>query len=260
MKLDMHVHSKYSHDGSMSADKIISTALALGLDGVAVCDHDEFKAHTQLLSLAPPGFIVIPAVEYSTTAGHVLALFVSGLYALKRDGRGLCRLLELRAAADDDGALLVAAHPYRGRAEVPEELFETVDGIEVRNSRDDARRGIHKSAGGRANTHAALRRAASRYGKFITGGSDGHISREIGACYTALPRDTEKTPEGVRSALISRLSDAAGAGGRLTDQAVGKLLRTKPRTLPKDVARLVFFAATDVAQAVRGGGRKTDSH
>jgi predicted metal-dependent phosphoesterase TrpH/predicted ATP-grasp superfamily ATP-dependent carboligase len=255
--LDLHTHSNYSHDGVSTPREIIAAALAAGLDGVAICDHNIFRAYDEAKALAPEGFVVIPGVEYSTDFGHVLALFVSGIYNVKYGERGLCSLSELRAAADADGALLVAAHPFRHRGiesgsagftnitntglrpgvahsgdTPPPELFELTDGVETLNSRDDARE---------PQNEAKAIAAAEKYGKFIIGGSDAHIPREIGARFTVLPAETERTPEAVRAALINRLSSAGGPGGRLIDQATAKLRRTSIKRLPKDIARIIYY-------------------
>ncbi|NLB29236.1 MAG: PHP domain-containing protein, partial [Clostridiales bacterium] len=178
MKLDLHVHSAYSHDGIESIKKIIQTAQKRGLDGIAICDHNVFKAYEEAKDLAPEGFIVIPGIEYGTDVGHVLALFVTHGYDLKRDGRKMRSIAELRAAAKADGALLIAAHPFRKRNELPGLLIPNVDGVETMNSRDAAKAPLNSEK---------ARRVAEKHGKFITGGSDAHILREIGACYTVLP-------------------------------------------------------------------------
>ena len=242
MKIDLHVHSRHSSDGVMSIKTIIQTAQKCGLDGVAICDHNVFLAYEEAIRTAPPGFIVIPGVEYSTDFGHVLALFVTKQYDLEVDARGRRSLAALRVAAKADGAILVAAHPFRKRATAPDELFNTVDGIEVRNSRD--------AATAPENSQKASA-AAAKFAKFATGGSDAHISSEIGACFTRLPDETERSLRGVRTALTKKLSQGGGAGGALIHQAIGKLRRTRPKTIAKDVTRLVAFAVKDVTKKWR---------
>ena len=237
MKLDLHVHSHQSHDGMERVDKIIKTAIARGLDGIAICDHDVFGAYEEAKRLAPEGFIVIPGVEYSTDAGHVLALFVTRGYELNRDARGLCSLADLRTAADADNALLIAAHPFRKRDTLPDMLLPNVNGVEVANARDTA-----KTPGNTAKARAV----AAEHEKFITGGSDGHILQEIGMCYTILPDDTERTPNGVRAALLAKSTDGGGDGGRLRYQAQSKLRKTKPGRFFKDLARFILYTAKDV--------------
>lgn len=237
MKLDLHVHSIHSGDGSEDISSIIKTAISRGLDGIAICDHGVFLAHDEACALAPEGFIIIPGVEYRTDVGHVLALFVTERYEMPRIDGGKRRVEDLKRAAEADGALLIAAHPYRKRDKLPPKLLPNVHGVETDNSRD----------GPMKEENASRARAdAKSCGKFITGGSDGHILHEIGACYTILPDDTERTPDGVKAALLSGLSDAGGRGGRLRDQAVSKLRHTKPRTFLKDIARFIVFTAKDV--------------
>ena len=235
MRLDLHIHSRYSSDGAMEIKTIIETAYKRGLDGVAICDHNIFAAYGEACELAPPDFLVIPGVEYSTQSGHVLALFVSRFY--EHDGPGLRTVEQLRASADADRALLIAAHPFRRREIVPPELFKACDGIEVRNSRDAA------SAPGNS---LKAGNAVTKYSKFAIGGSDAHIVREIAACFTRLPEETEHTLAGVRAALESKLSQGGGAGGKMTDQALSQLRRTHPKTVVKDITRLAAFAVKDV--------------
>ena len=83
-KLDLHVHTPDSHDfrnpDAVTPDDVVKTALAAGLDGIAVTDHhsagwiDRVKA-----AAVGTGLVVFPGVEIPTNAGkngiHVIALF-----------------------------------------------------------------------------------------------------------------------------------------------------------------------------------------
>ncbi|MCK5234581.1 MAG: PHP domain-containing protein, partial [Candidatus Aenigmarchaeota archaeon] len=40
MKLDLHIHSERSCDSFMKAGKIIEIAKKIGLDGIAITDHN----------------------------------------------------------------------------------------------------------------------------------------------------------------------------------------------------------------------------
>ena len=40
LRLDMHIHTHHSPDGSMTAEEIAVRARDAGLNGVAFCDHD----------------------------------------------------------------------------------------------------------------------------------------------------------------------------------------------------------------------------
>ena len=55
------------------------------------------------------GFLVLPGSEINTDAGHVLA------FGLRRYEFGMHKPEFLRACADRDGGVLIAAHPYRRR-------------------------------------------------------------------------------------------------------------------------------------------------
>ena len=43
MKFDLHIHSKYSHDGVMEPKKIVDIAIKKKLDGIAITDHDTIR-------------------------------------------------------------------------------------------------------------------------------------------------------------------------------------------------------------------------
>ena len=44
MKADLHIHTYYS-DGAFSPEKIIDTAVDVGLDAIAITDHDNVLAY-----------------------------------------------------------------------------------------------------------------------------------------------------------------------------------------------------------------------
>ena len=47
MKSDLHIHTYYS-DGVFSPEKIVDTALDVGLDVIALTDHDNAVSYTHL--------------------------------------------------------------------------------------------------------------------------------------------------------------------------------------------------------------------
>ena len=60
LKLDLHVHSKYSDDGMGTPREIIKSIQKLGLDGVSITDHNTVAGSLKALKIAPKDFIVIP--------------------------------------------------------------------------------------------------------------------------------------------------------------------------------------------------------
>jgi predicted metal-dependent phosphoesterase TrpH len=109
--IDLHTHSyPMSDDSFMSVDELIESARAAGLDGICLTDHDAFWADDRVRELSRRhDFLVLPGSEINTDAGHVLA------FGLRRYEFGMHKPGYLRACADRDGGVLIAAHPYRRR-------------------------------------------------------------------------------------------------------------------------------------------------
>jgi len=75
---DLHVHTIYSYDGTASVDAVLTQARKIGLDVIAITDHDEIAGSLKALSLAPRyGMNVIPGIEITTSEGDLLALNVT---------------------------------------------------------------------------------------------------------------------------------------------------------------------------------------
>ena len=111
MLIDLHTHSYPTSDDSfMSVDEAIEGAKSVGLDGICLTDHDAFWTEGQAWELSRRhGFLVLPGSEINTDAGHVLT------FGLQRYEFGMHKPEFLRACADRDGGVLIAAHPYRRR-------------------------------------------------------------------------------------------------------------------------------------------------
>lgn len=87
MKIDLHVHTTYS-DGVFSPEKIVDTALAAGLDVIALTDHDNILSHKLAVDYAKSvmpkdsakPLEIIPGVEINTLYKgyeiHILGYFM----------------------------------------------------------------------------------------------------------------------------------------------------------------------------------------
>jgi len=63
-KFDLHVHTNYSRDGISSVEEVLTRAKALGLNGLAITDHDVISGALKALRIADKfGLIVIPGIE-----------------------------------------------------------------------------------------------------------------------------------------------------------------------------------------------------
>jgi predicted metal-dependent phosphoesterase TrpH len=179
-KADIHIHTTYSYDSSCSVPSALEWAAnVMGLDVIAVTDHDRIEGALEAVQLAPAfGIEVIPGCEITSREGHVLGLFLE-----KTVPPGLS-LLETVLRVGEQGGLAVAAHPTAFMAHGADE--KTIRGV---LDHPDARRvlvGIETWNSGLfymgANINA--QRINSHVGLSPTGGSDSHVFWTIGFAYT----------------------------------------------------------------------------
>jgi len=179
LSVELHTHSALSHDGRDPVDLLLEQAAAVGLDALAVTDHDEIDASLQAVELADEyGLVGVPGVEVTSAAGHVLALGVEELIPA-----GL-PFLETLDRIHDHGGIAVVPHPFqKSRSGVAPNVsldeLARADAIEVYNSR---------LLTGRANRRAE--RFARSRDLPMTAGSDAHISEMVGQAVTEV--DTEE--------------------------------------------------------------------
>jgi predicted metal-dependent phosphoesterase TrpH len=229
MKLDLHVHTSYSSDAINPPRAIVRAALRRGLAGIAVTDHNFIGGAAKLRRVAPPDFLVIAGVEYSTDFGHILALFCEEFAdSLSRDARGRYKLDELAPFLKERGAVLVCAHPFQyagflnADGSLRQELFSHIHGLEAMNSRALSRK---------RNNRELVDAAAAAHGVFTVGGSDAHFPWEVGRCFTKLPEGTRADMDAVREAILQGHCEACGEAGkavfRYMSRGVRKLRRDK---------------------------------
>ena len=109
---DLHIHTVYSYDGTASVPAVLARAKQVGLDVIAITDHDEIRGALKAFELAPRFDIeVIPGIEITTAEGDLLALFVTEKI---QPGRPL---IETIVKVGEAGGICIAPHPMaRGRA------------------------------------------------------------------------------------------------------------------------------------------------
>ncbi len=176
MRFDLHIHSTYS-DGRASVEDILRIARRIGLNGIAITDHNTLAgsiAACRICWSRYPEIIVVRGVEIDTSEGHLIVLGTDEMPAL-----GLTPE-ETIDAARDLGGITVLPHPYHlfrhsiGR-------IPPVDAVEVCNS---------KYIVGISNLRA--RYEAERRGISIVAGSDSHMIETVGLGITHLEAMNEE--------------------------------------------------------------------
>ena len=174
LKADFHIHTNYSFDCNLTLDRIIDRCLEVGINCIAIADHDSIGGALEIQGLAP--FPVIVAAEILTPQGEIMGMFLKELVP-----SGL-PLVEAIAQIKAQGALVCLPHPFdlfrgiRLDSQGLAALAGQIDIVEVFNAR---------SALLRSTTRAQA--LASKYGIPMIAGSDAHTANEIGSTYIKMP-------------------------------------------------------------------------
>jgi len=176
LKIDLHVHTCYSHNGIATPKQLVAYSKKRGLDGVAITDHDTIQGALRLVN--DKELMIIPGVEVSTLQGHVLALNVTEPIPPQLS------VLETIEKIHELGGIAIAAHPS----------------VMLKGLRMHACRGLDFDAVEVINSAAfpfslstyLNRKMAVNLNLPQTGGSDAHYALEIGCAYTLIDADPER--------------------------------------------------------------------
>ncbi|MFW6383887.1 MAG: PHP domain-containing protein [Halodesulfurarchaeum sp.] len=226
LTVELHAHSAASYDGRDPVEFLLEQAAAVGLDALAVTDHDTFEASRRAASLAADYDLVgIPGMEVTSEAGHVLAL---GIQEAVPAGLPFEETLD---RIHEAGGIAVVPHPFQKSRSgvapnVTADQLASADAIEVYNSR---------LLTGRANRKAEA--FAKRHGLPQTAGSDAHISELVGQAVTTVEaeaatadaiidaiRKGQTTVEGRRTPWHISFRQAAGGAKRRLKNRLSSLL------------------------------------
>ena len=176
MRVDLHLHSNYSHDGQSSLEELIQRCGEIGLDRIALTDHNTMEGAQALADLAPD--LTIIGEEAKTREGEVIGLFIT------RRLPPYLRPEEVMDLVHEMGGLTYIPHPLdRHRAnfrlERIVELADRIDIIETYNAWCEPA----------ANQAAA--RLAGELGKVAATGSDSHAAHELGRSWMEIEDYTD---------------------------------------------------------------------
>jgi hypothetical protein len=189
IRVEFHCHTHYSKDSLLHPQRLLEACRRKGIQRVVVTDHNNNLGglHAQRLDAQ----LAIPGEEVQTTAGELLAFFVT-----EEVPRGLSPK-ESIARLRDQGAFISVSHPYdvlrSGHWEESDllEILPLVDAIETFNARCM-----------KASYNQQAQKFATQHGILGTAGSDAHAAFELGSATLLLPEfyDAESLRQALKQA------------------------------------------------------------
>ena len=190
---DFHIHSQHSKDCVSPTADILERAREVGLDVVAITDHDTVAGGLEARELADRyGVRVIVGEEVKSAEGEVVGLF------LEETVPPGMSFAETIAAIKDQGGIVYVPHPFDRLHTVPSAALlranvADIDVLEVFNSRL-AFPGFNEQA----------ERFARRYRIPAAAGSDAHVLASLGTALTGID-DFTGAPDFVAALAESRI-------------------------------------------------------
>jgi len=172
VRVDLHVHTRYSPDATLSPRELIARAKDAGLDRIAITDHNTMDGAYEARSI-DPDFIIMGEEIDSAEGTDVI-----GLYLQEAIPRGL-PVVEIAARIREQGGIVYAPHPFAYLYKPNRHstrVLDMADVVEAVNSRAFLARWNQRA-------HAA---AVAR-GLPVAAGTDAHFPHEMARAWTELP-------------------------------------------------------------------------
>jgi len=217
IKADLHIHTTHSGDSEITPELLVTRACEIGLDCLAVVDHNTVAGSLQVASMNPP-FKVITGEEILTSEGEIIGFFLKETIPPGSSPEETIRLIHAQ------GALACVPHPFdRFRSSAMQEkalerIAPLLDIVEVANSRTMPFQNMSRPE-----------QFAIKHKKPHGAGSDSHTIAEVGRTYVEIadfhsPSEFLLALAGgqVHRYQISRFAQARGLTGRLARKMVGR--------------------------------------
>lgn len=179
IRADLHIHTIYSSDSNTSLERLIARCHEVGINCVAITDHNTIAGALEMKRLAP--FKVIVGEEIQTLTGEIIGYFLS-----EEIPKGLTAE-ETAHRIKEQGGVVCIPHPFDNlrlstlRRQNLEMLLPYIDMVEVFNSRILLRR-----------QSAMAQRFAQAHGFLASAGSDAHTVFEVGNAYIEMLEFNDK--------------------------------------------------------------------
>jgi len=191
-RADLHMHTTAS-DGWPSPRELVDHAGGIGLDLIAVTDHDTIEGALRAAEHASrrTKLEIVIGEEVSSRDGHIVALFIE-----KKIRPGMSAAATVHAI-HDQGGLAVAVHPFwRTQRRTRSGRVHGVGWLAAELEFDAVE--IENATPGFYLFNQLARRLNMGLGSAEVGGSDAHILDAVGRAYTEFPG---RTPKALRAAI-----------------------------------------------------------
>ena len=174
---DFHMHTGFSKDCDTPPDVLVRRCREVGLNCIAVTDHNVITGALEVQKLAAPypDLMVIVGEEVKSNQGDIIGLFLK-----EEVPRGLTPLETVRCIKDQ-GGLVMVPHPFDAIRRGPlspdalRNILPYIDIIEVLNARTILSRDLEK-----------CRHLAAEISIPPVAVSDAHTPGELGSAYVEL--------------------------------------------------------------------------
>ena len=191
LRVDFHVHSKYSSDSTITAKDLVKYAKKRSLDAIAITDHNQIEGALDITKKIE--LLIIPGIEISTKSGHLV-----GLNVRKIIPKGMS-VEETVDCIHNMGGLAVACHPFAWlKGSLGDKITKKFDAIETINS----------SAFPFGRSTKKAMETAKILNLAQIAGTDAHNPQSIGLAYTIL--EAEPTIEAIIKAISEKRCQAFG--------------------------------------------------
>ena len=179
IRADLHVHTIYSGDCNTSLEQTIARCLDVGINCIAITDHNTIAGAVEMKRIAP--FPVIVGNEIETSTGEIIGYFLAEEIPKGLPAAETARIIK------EQGGLVCIPHPFDRlrrstiHRQTLEELLPFIDIIEVLNSRLLLQRHV-----------IMAERFAQAHRLLASAGSDAHAPGHIGTAYVEMPQFNDK--------------------------------------------------------------------
>jgi len=203
-KADLHIHSTYSYDGISTPEEIVKHAAKIGLNVIAITDHDEIVGGLEAQKFEKKYKIdIIVGEEVLTNEGEVIALFI------KNKIKAGLPLFETVKLIKEQGGLVIIPHPF---AFLP--MFKPAVGVKNLYSlfkdnkfKPDGIEIMNSTPAGKMSYKKNKRLNDSVFCLSEVGGSDAHIKDHVGMGVTLFEG---KTKDDLKNAILASTTTVDG--------------------------------------------------